>query len=77
MICYMLIMIMPLWITVYLRNKWCLNLESWIVTQWLENHQIDKTMAWRNDLKTIKLMVFKSLRHAMETLSRVTGSLLG
>ena len=31
MICYMLIMIMPLWITVYLRNKWCLNLESWIL----------------------------------------------
>ena len=28
MICYMLIMNMPLWITVYLRNKWCLNLES-------------------------------------------------
>ena len=31
MICYMLIMNMPLWITVYLRNKWCLNLESWIL----------------------------------------------
>ena len=31
MICYMLIMNMPLWITVYLRNKWCLNLESWHV----------------------------------------------
>ena len=30
MICYMLIINMPLWITVYLRNKWCLNLESWI-----------------------------------------------
>ena len=30
MISYMLIMNMPLWITVYLRNKWCLNLESWI-----------------------------------------------
>ena len=30
MICYMLIMNMPLWITVYLRNKRCLNLESWI-----------------------------------------------
>ena len=29
MICYMLITNMPLWITVYLRNKWCLNLESW------------------------------------------------
>ena len=28
MICYMLIMNMPLLITVYLRNKWCLNLES-------------------------------------------------
>ena len=31
MICYMLIMIMPLWIIVDLRNKWCLNLESWIL----------------------------------------------
>ena len=37
MICYMLIMNMPLWITVYLRNKWCLNLESWILkaSSWL------------------------------------------
>ena len=37
MICYMLIMNMPLWITVYLRNKLCLNLESW--TQYY--HQSD------------------------------------
>ena len=28
MICDMLIMNMPLWINVYLWNKWCLNLES-------------------------------------------------
>ena len=28
MICYMLIISMPLWIIVYLRNKWCVNLES-------------------------------------------------
>ena len=35
MICYMLIINMPLWITVYLQNKWCLNLESWInITDW-------------------------------------------
>ena len=38
MICYMLIMNMPLWITVYLRNKWCLNLESWILEDsWLRD----------------------------------------
>ena len=31
MVCYMLIMNMLLWITIYLRNKWCLNLEPWIL----------------------------------------------
>ena len=36
MICYILIMNMPLWITVYLRNKWCLNLESWILILYKE-----------------------------------------
>ena len=31
MICSMLIMNMPIWITVYLQNKWCLNLESYML----------------------------------------------
>ena len=39
MIYCMLIMNMPLWIAVYLRNKWCLNLESWIY------HAISRTEA--------------------------------
>ena len=38
MICYMLTMNMPLWITVYLRNKWCLNI--WIF------ESLDYYMQW-------------------------------